>query len=138
MNLVTDSILVIFAAMSTLAAIHFGMCFDRRNGRRHLLFVVAALSFSFFALFERALMLAETPAQYGLLARWVHIFVWSGLVFTALFVRAYLGTGRSWLLWSFIVLRSVALVINFASPVSLNYLEITSIAKVLFFEHDAS
>jgi len=78
-------------------------------------------------------MLAETPAEYGVLIRWVHVAVWSGIVFTALFLHSYLGPGRRWLLWSIIVIRTLSLLINFISPVSLNYLELNSISKVSFF-----
>lgn len=130
MDIVTNGLLMLSAALFTIAAVHFRMCFDRSSGPRHRFFVAAAMSFAFYALFERAMMLAETPAEYGSLGRWVHVVIWFGLVSTALFVRSYLGSNREWLFWSVIILRSLAVVINFATPVNLNYLEITSISKV--------
>jgi PAS domain S-box-containing protein len=132
MNLLTNGILMVSAAMLAIAAIHLRMCFDRRNATRHTFFVIAACSFAVYALFERAMLLAETPAEYGILIRLVHVAVWSGIVFTALFLHSYLGPGRKWLLWSIIVIRTLSLLINFISPVSLNYLELNSISKVSF------
>ena len=138
MNLVTDGILMVSAAMLAIAAIHVRMCFDSRSAVRHRLFVVAAFSFAVYALFERAMMLAATAAEYAQLLRWVHLCVWSGIVFTALFLHVYLGSGRRWLLWSVIGLRTISLFLNFASPVSLNFLEINSIAKVSFLGESVS
>lgn len=132
MNLVTNGMLMVSAAMLVIAAFQIRMCFDRRNGARHIFFVIAACSFAAYALLERAMMLAETPAEFSLLSRWVHPFVWSGIVFTALFLHSYLGRSRPWLLWLIITIRSLALILNFTSPVSLNWLEINAISKVSF------
>ena len=133
MNLATNGVLMISAAMMTLAGIHLRMCFDRRLGRRHMLFVASALSMALFALFERAMMQAETPAEFEVLTRWIHVVAGPGLIFTGLFMRTYMPPGRDWLLWSVVILRAIAFVLNFTSPVSLNYLEIISITKVPFF-----
>lgn len=130
MNLVTDGILMVSAAMLAIAVLQVRMCFDRRKGATHIFFVIAACSFATYALFERAMMLAETPHEYGLLLRWVHLSIWSGIVFTALFIHSYLEPGRQWLLWLIIAFRSLSLILNFASPVNLNFLEITSLSKV--------
>ena len=108
MNLVTNGMLMVAAAMLVIAAFQIRMSFDRRNGARHRFFVIAACSFAAYALLERAMMLAETPAEFSLLSRWVHPFVWSGIVFTAFFLHSYLGPNRPWLLWLIITIRSLA------------------------------
>ena len=123
---------MVSAASFTLGAIHLTLCFQRRRRLMHLLFVTAAFGLGGYALFERALMQAETGAEYGQLLRWAHVCVWLVLIPLALFVRSYLQTGRTWLLWSVIVTRTIALVLNFTTGVNLNYLEIGSIKRVSF------
>jgi PAS domain S-box-containing protein len=131
-NIVTDAQLMIAAAAFTLAAIHLRVSFGRRDRSIHLLFAIGAAGLGVFALFERSLMLAETPAEYGELLRYAHVAICFTLIAFAFFVREYLHATRDWLLWAFVSTRLLALVLNFTTGVNLNYLEITAIKKISF------
>ena len=45
-------------------------------------------------------MRAETPAQFGTVARWIHVPAWILIVSIVAFVRLYLNAGRRWLAWT--------------------------------------
>jgi len=115
------------AACLTLAGVHLVVWARDRRARVNLLFAVTATLVAAFALMVMRLMDAETPAEYGVWHRWVHVPI--GLASIALvgFVWLYFGTGRAWLLWLVIGLRVLVLVLDFLSPVSFNYREVTAL-----------
>jgi len=123
---------MIAAAAFTLAAVHLRVSFGWEGRLIHLYFAIGATGLGVFALFERSLMLAQTPSEYAELLRWAHVTICFTLIALALFVREYMGTKRDWLLWAFISTRLLALVLNFTTGVNLNYLEITAIKKISF------
>src|SRR4051812_21846687 len=124
MNLVTNGILMVSAASLTLGAIHLTLGFRRRDRFIYLLFAVAAFGVAAYAMVERAMMLADQADEYAQLVRWGHVSVWFIFVPLALFIRVYLKTGRLWLLWAIVLTRTCALIVNFLSPVNLNFLAI--------------
>ncbi|HRI04831.1 MAG TPA: histidine kinase [Pyrinomonadaceae bacterium] len=130
MNLVTDGMLIVSGSAATLGAIHLRMCFQKRDRLTHIIFTVASFGLACYALFERALMQAASPAEHLQLMRWAHIFVWLVVVPTAWFVHLYLNAGRRWVLWCLTLFRTLALIANFASAGNLNYHEVTSLDHV--------
>ena len=72
---------------------------------------------------------ATTVEQYQLLMRWIHVPVWVLTLSFVAFVRLYLHAGRAWLAWSIYALRTLILILNFISPVSINFRTITDIRQ---------
>lgn len=132
MILLTNGILMVSAASFTLGAINLTLCFQRRGKLMYLFFALASFGVAAYAPVERAMMLAEQPSEYARLVREGHLAVWFVFVPLVLFVHYYLETQRRWLLWAVIITRSVALVLNWASPLNLNFLEVSAIRKTSF------
>ncbi len=129
MNIVTDGILMISAVSLTVGAIHLRLCFQPGGRWKHILFVTSSFSVAIYALIERALMLASTPAEQMWLFYWGQLPATITLIAVAWFIHFYLDTGRAWLLWLFTLVRAASLAINFGSSTNLNFLEITSINR---------
>jgi two-component system sensor kinase FixL len=133
MNVVTDGILIASAASLTLGAIYLRFWIADRSRMYHLAFAISCISVSGCAWFERALMLATTPAEFGELLRWAHIPTWAALLSVPWFVGSYLRAGRPWLFWGTCLLRTIALVLNFTFSPNLNFREITEIIWMPLF-----
>jgi signal transduction histidine kinase len=79
---------------------------------------------------ELGLMHSVTPGDYGVWLRWYHLPVFLALMAQLLFVHYYLGTGRSWLMWTIVVARAVVLVMNFSVHPNFNFAAIVSLRTV--------
>src|SRR4029434_725633 len=102
------------AAMSlTLGAIHFVVWLHDRRARANLVFSVMAIAVAAFAALELAMMRAETPEQFGVAVRWLHVPAWVIIVSLVGFVRIYLRAGRRWLAWAIVGVRTLSLILNF-------------------------
>src|SRR5947199_9940038 len=64
---------------------------------------------------------------YAALIRWILVPVWVLTLSFVAFVRLYLHAGRRWLAWSIYGLRTLVLILNFISPVRVNFRTITDI-----------
>src|SRR5216110_3046898 len=115
------------AACLTLAAIYMMVWCNQREGWAHLVFSFSAVAAAAIAAFELAMMHSETVGQYEALVRWIHVPVWVLTISFVAFVRLYLRAGRPWLAWSIYGLRTLVLILNFISPVSVNFRTITDI-----------
>jgi len=111
----------------TLAGIYLLVGLRQRAERKHLLFSCSALAAGAIALFELALMRAETTAEFGALLRWVQLPIWILVVSIVWFVRIYLRAGRPWLAWSVCGLRTLTLILNFIFTPNINFREITGV-----------
>ena len=118
------------AASLTLGLVHLFVWLSQRDRRSSLAFACMTASVAAFAVFELAMMSAATPEEWARLARWTHIPIWTLIVSIVWFARTYFGAGRAWLAWSVLATRSLALIINFLSPVNLNLREITGLRHV--------
>src|SRR6266480_1202695 len=88
------------AAVSlTLGAIHLLIWLEDRKGWASLFFSVTALAVTVFAAFELVMMRAETPEQFGMAMRWIHVPAWVIVSSLLGFVSLYLRAGRRWLAW---------------------------------------
>jgi two-component system sensor kinase FixL len=130
MTLLSTIWLVIASACLTLAAIHGHVWLRRRSLASNLAFALLAASVAAMAVIELRMFHAETTDEFGRMLWWYHLPIWTGVIGVVLFVRMYLGTGRAWLGWTTIGLRTVALFVNFLSSPNINFSEITSLERV--------
>ena len=114
-------------ACLTLAAFYGVVWCKQRENRAHLVFSCSAFAAAAISAFELWMIHAGTAEQYQVLIRWIHVPTWVLTVSFVAFVRLYLRAGRRWLAWSIYGLRTVVLILNFISPVSVNFRTITDI-----------
>src|SRR5881396_3648003 len=120
------------AACLLLALMHIVVWWKDRKERANLTFSVMAIAVAAFAVLELALMRAETPEQFGVTVRWMHVAAWVIIVSLVGFVRLYLNAGRQWLAWTVVGVRTVSLILNFAFWPNINYRQITALRHVSF------
>src|SRR6266513_5209658 len=138
MNWVTIIWSVGSGACLTLALIHVVVWWKDRAARANLVFSVMAIAVAAFAALELALMRAETPEQFGIAVRWVHVPVWVIIASLVIFVRLYLRAGRQWLAWAVVGFRTLSLILNFTFSPNINYREITALRHVSFLGEPVS
>jgi len=119
-------------ACLTLAFLQFIVWWKDRSARASLVFSVGAVAVAVFAGLELALMRAETPAQFGTVARWIHVPGWVLIVSIVAFVRLYLNAGRRWLAWTVVAARTLALILNFVLSPNINYRKLTGLRHMPF------
>src|SRR5882724_2345007 len=115
------------AACLTLAAFYCAVWCKQRENWVHLLFSCSAVAAAAISAFELGMLSAQTVERYQALVRWIHLPTWVLTVSFVVFVRLYLRAGRRWLAWSIYGLRTLVLILNFISPVSVNFRTITDI-----------
>src|SRR5262245_29167876 len=125
-------------ACLTLAFLQFIVWYKDRAAHANLVFSIGAVAVAVFASLELALMRAETPEQFGTIARWIHVPAWILIVSIVGFVRLYLNAGRRWLAWTVVAVRTLALVLNFVFSPSINYRKITALRHVPFLGEPVS
>jgi signal transduction histidine kinase len=130
MSWITILCAMIAASCLTVAAVHLFVWLRSRDAWMNLLLANCAVSAAAVVAFDVALMHAETPTQFAVMLRWLHVPLAWALISTMFFARAYLEAGRNWLLWLTVAMRLVVLALNFAVPVNLNFREITAIQSV--------
>src|SRR5687767_12181190 len=130
MSWVTAIWAMIGSACFTLAVVHGLVWWRRWNARAQGLFALSAVGTGIFAGFELWMMRAQTPEEYTTAVRWSHVPLWVLIVSLVGFVQLYLQAGRSWLGWTVVGLRTLALLLNFIFDVNLNYREINSIEHI--------
>src|ERR1700746_3314232 len=112
-------------ACLTLAFLQFIVWWKDRTAYANLVFSFGAVAVAVFAALEFALMRAETPAQFGIIARWIHVPAWVLIVSIVAFVRLYLNAGRRWLAWAVVAIRTLALILNFVLSPNIHSRELT-------------
>ena len=88
--------------------------------------------------FEIGMMHAATGTEYGAWLRGYHVPIFLTIVGTLLFVRFYLGTGRSWLMWTIIALRALVLAVNLTVEPNFNFIEIIALDRFPFLGEQAA
>ena len=126
----TSALLVIAAACMTLAAIHAHVWMRERRVTANGVFALLAASVALMAFVELQMVRAADPAGFGRWLWWYHLPVWTAFVAVVYFVRLHLGSGRAWLGWMAIGLRTLSLLINFFSTPNLNFRELTGLGYV--------
>jgi PAS domain S-box-containing protein len=125
-------------ACLTLAFLQFIVWWKDRAARANLVFALGAVAVAVFAGLELALMRAETPAQFGTVARWIHVPGWVLIVSIVAFVRLYLNAGRRWLAWTVVAVRTLALILNFVLSPNINYRKLTALRHAPFLGEPVS
>jgi PAS domain S-box-containing protein len=138
MNWVTIIWSVIASACLTLAAMNLLVWLKERTAWSNLLIFVMAAGTAGIAFCELSMMLAATPAEFGRAVWWGNIPVWMVVVSLVLFVRLHLRSGRAWLAWTIISMRTLALILNAVLTPNLNYREITSLDHLQFLGDSVS
>jgi signal transduction histidine kinase len=126
------------AVAIALAAMCGWLWLIERRDRASLMLCLLGLATAASGLVELALMHSATAAEYGEWVRWYHVPIFIAVVAQVLFVRSYLGTGRSWLLWAVILARSVVLVVNFSTDPNFNFVSIDSLRPISVFGEQVS
>src|SRR5256884_819142 len=125
-------------ACLTLALMHLVVWWKDRTARANLVFSVMAIAVAAFAALELALMRAETPEQFGVAVRWMHVPAWVIVASLVGFVRLYLKAGRRWLAWTVVAMRTLSLILNFIFSPNINYREIIALRHISFFGEPVS
>jgi signal transduction histidine kinase len=125
------------AAVAITLAVVCGLVWViERRDPASLMLCVLGVATAASAYGELGMLRSATPEEYGQWLGWYHLPVGSALVAMVLFVRFYLGTGRTWLVVTFIVARTVVLLVNFSVQPNFNFSSIDSLRSVsLFGEH---
>lgn len=116
-----------------LALLHLLLWFKDRKAHVYLLSVLMAMSAGASALTELALMHADSIDAYRILIQWENLFVYTLLLPMVWFVRGRLPTARRWLAVLISILWSIAILVNWLSPNSLVFAEITSLRQMPTF-----
>src|SRR6266699_3427196 len=125
-------------ACLTLALLHFVVWYKDRTARANLVFAVMATAVAAFATLELATMRAQTPAQFGIDVRWLHVPAWVIVASLVAFVRLYFRAGRRWLAWTIVGVRTLSLILDFTFSPNINYREITALRHVSFLGESVS
>ena len=116
----------------TLAGVHLLVWLRDREALANLLFAFSAVAAAAMAMLELAVMRAQTPAEFGIILRWMHIPAATMTIAIVWFVYHYLGTGRVWLAWLITGLRGLILVLNFSPLPNATFQEIQALREVYF------
>jgi two-component system sensor kinase FixL len=110
-----------------------------RKAWTSLILALMACGVAGHALMELGMMSTRDPLIFGRFLYWSHLYSFTVIACSILFVRLYLGTGRNWLAALVIGWRLVALVLNFFfCEVNINYTEIRSLNQVAFLGEEVS
>ena len=127
MNLLVSAQLVVVGICLALALQHGFVWLRRRGSTAHLLIAIAAAAAAANALVEAGIYTASTVEQYGSEIRWSVAFIDLFLGALIWFVVAWTGTARRWLAVVATGVLGVVLVVNFLSPFSIVYSNITAL-----------
>ena len=123
---------LVAGATALLSAVHFWFWIANRQARAHLVFAFTAMAFVGVVYTELWQMHASTAQEWAEVAKWTHLPVYFLFLGIVAFVHLYFGTGRAWLGWSVIGLRSAIFAITFVSGKSFNFERIDSIERLRF------
>ena len=123
---------MVAATCLTLAAIHLTLWFRNRTAWASLFFGLMSVGTAGMVLCEAAMMQSRSTAEFAGVIRWLHVPIFVVMVSLVGFVHVYLGAGRPWLGLTVIGLRALALLVNFLSASSLNFLEVTELHTTEF------
>jgi len=138
MSWVTIVWAMVGSACLMLAAVHLPVWLKDRTAWPSLFLSVLAVATAALALCELAIMKAQTPAAFAAANRAGQVAVWLATLSMVGFVRSYLRSGRAWLGWTVVVLRTATLLPNFLSGRSLNFIEISTLRAIPFLGEEVS
>lgn len=133
MNVVSTAIYISLVLCVVLGAVYLRIWLSRRDRLAYLYFSICSFMVSAYGVAELNLMRSPTVDEYLFALRWGHIPALAALVSIALFIRHFLNAGHAWILWVGISLRSIHFLINFVSPWSVHFTEITEMKQAVLF-----
>jgi len=129
-----SSIAILYVMMAVLSAMIAGIYLAawllQREDWSSLVFVLLAVSLVGIAGTELSMLRAQTPEDYAIALRWLHVPVWSGLLALVGLVYLRLRPRFLWVGWLAAGLGTVALIANFVSGPNLNYVALTGIDHI--------
>lgn len=138
MNLVSYSLLVVFAICTTLAVINMRYWLSFRDRWAYIAIATACFSAAFYSISELRLINTDSPDAYAATLRWGHVAACFAIVSLAVFLYIHLEAGRKWLLFAIVGGRFLGLALNFIGPVNINMLEISAIGKTTILGESVS
>ena len=109
----------------TLALIHFYTGVRDRRRHAYLLFSVSALAAALTGLFELLALQAQSVAQYEWAMSWGQIPEAALALSMGWYIRVYFQAGRRWILIAITTLWTLLLLLNFSSPHTIEFTQIT-------------
>jgi signal transduction histidine kinase len=122
----------------TLAVVTGSVGLAERRDTASLTLCLLGVSVAACAYLELWMMKSATPAEYGEWLRWYHVPFFFALLAQILFIHYYLGTSRSWLMWTVVVMRLAVLVGNFAVHPNFNFSGIAELHHMRFLGEEIS
>jgi PAS domain S-box-containing protein len=129
MNWVALTWPMLAAASLVLGLVHGLVWLSQRRLHVHLALAIAAFAVAALILLEMVALQTTAPRTLAELIRWMHLPVTVVVVAMVYVVHVSFGYGARWLAWGAVSLRVLALVVNFASAVNLNFREISGVEQ---------
>ena len=128
------TVTILWSLCAVVATMLAGACgfvwlIERRN-LASLMFCILGFAAAASGYQELGMMHSATTAEYGEWLRWYHLPIFVTIVGQLLFVHYYLETGRSWLMWVVVAIRSAVLVVNFSVHPNFNFSNIASLDHI--------
>ncbi|HMN45518.1 MAG TPA: ATP-binding protein [Povalibacter sp.] len=120
------------AAALLLCIIHTAVWIQDRNAHPSLALAIIAVSLTGIAFTELHMMLAQSAQDWAFWVRWCHLPLFIHFAAIVFFVRLYLGTGRTWLMWTIVAMRLVIVIVNFLSDTNFNFVRVDAIGHIRF------
>ncbi|NOR69079.1 MAG: PAS domain S-box protein, partial [Methylomarinum sp.] len=121
------------SAALILAIMHFTFWLHDKKKFFYLLSALMAFSSSLNSIVELSLMHSQSLESSKSLLRWGNLCVFGILIPMVWYVQNYFTTGKKWLAVVISVLWSVAIIINFQSPASLVFSQVTELKQSTSF-----
>jgi signal transduction histidine kinase len=121
-----------------LAAVCGWLWLVERRDRPSLMLCLLGVAAAGSGLVELGMMHSATAAEYAAWHRWLQAPVFLGFMAVVLFAHYYLETGRMWLLWTIIAMRSTMVVLNFVFHPSFNFVRIDKLRSMSLLGEEIS
>jgi signal transduction histidine kinase len=128
MGLVTIAWSVAAGFSLAIAVVAGAVGAERRNLASQTI-VLLGVALAGVSYVELLMMHSATPQEYGEWVRWYHVPFFFAVLAQVLFVHFYLGTGRSWLMWTVVAMRLAVVVENFAVRPNFNFVTISKLGQ---------
>lgn len=129
---VTVAWAMISASCIMMAGIHLVTGLRRRGRLAAAAGAAMAAATALASQIEIWMMRAHGVDEYATAAGWYHVTLWVLLLMLLVFVRGHLQAGRTWLAWTVAGIRTLSLILNFASETNLNFRQIDGLHRIPF------
>jgi C4-dicarboxylate-specific signal transduction histidine kinase len=121
-----------------LAAVCGWLWLIERRDRASLMLCLLGVAAAGTAFVELGLMRSATAAEFAAWHHWIQGPIFLGYMAVVLFAHYDLGTGRWWLLWTIIFMRSTMVVVNFLVYPSINFVSVDSVRRMSLLGEDVT